>query len=103
MLSSCFRTGSARCPPFRTRLDVNAVYCLPRRNFTPPRAAVQSKPRLQTFTRRTLYTVVSLGGLWFLDREYNASSVARNLRTFWTRSAKLLRSRSFEPFVMLCL
>lgn len=40
--------------------------------------------RLQIYLRRALYTSIGLGAVWIVDREYNASALARNMRTLWT-------------------
>lgn len=46
--------------------------------------------RLARYARRSLYTAGAIGALWFLDTEFNASAVTRNLRTFWTVSNILI-------------
>ena len=40
--------------------------------------------RLPTYARRTAFLAAGLGGVYVLDREYNASSLTRTLRTLYT-------------------
>ena len=49
---------------------------------TPP----PSHPRWHKLGRRSAYVAATLGTLWFLDQQFNASAVRRNLRTIWAVS-----------------
>lgn len=49
-----------------------------------------SHPRWHKFARRSTYAAVTLGTLWFIDQEFNASAVRRNFRTVWTVSVSLV-------------
>ncbi|KAF7970834.1 hypothetical protein HWV62_22784 [Athelia sp. TMB] len=40
--------------------------------------------RLQKYARRTAYFALGVGGVYVVDRTFNASSVSRNFRTLWT-------------------
>ncbi|KAF9474483.1 ABC1-domain-containing protein [Pholiota conissans] len=51
---------------------------------TPPAPQSLNQPRLPKYVRRSAYVLVGLGGAYVLDREYNASSIVRNLRTLQT-------------------
>ncbi|KAI0629098.1 atypical/ABC1/ABC1-B protein kinase [Trametes polyzona] len=66
-------------PPASPQLCTRTV----RYASTAPSPAHQPS-RLSRYARRAAYTTVGLGAAYVLDREYNASAVARNLRTLWT-------------------
>lgn len=42
--------------------------------------------RLQRYARRTGYFALGIGGVYVVDRTFNASAIARNWRTLWTVS-----------------
>ena len=48
---------------------------------TPP---PQNSGRLATASRRLAYFGLGVGAAWYLDKEFNASAVSRNVRTLWT-------------------
>lgn len=47
--------------------------------------------RLLKYSRRTVLTLCGVGAVWIVDRQYNASAITRNIRTFWT--VRLIPSR----------
>jgi aarF domain-containing kinase len=57
--------------------------------FTPPDPTTLPKPKIRTrkprkWPRRLVYFTIIGGGLWATDKYYNASSITRSLRTFYT-------------------
>ncbi|KAF4565629.1 hypothetical protein EYR36_002205 [Pleurotus pulmonarius] len=56
------------------------------RSFT-TRSVTQTPSRSRRLARRAAYTVLGLGGIWALDRQFNASAIARSFRTLWTCAA----------------
>ncbi|KAH8096780.1 ABC1 family-domain-containing protein [Cristinia sonorae] len=76
-------TRTRQFSQLRRSLDVNRRiphlrYSSIPHNQTPPR------PRLTKWTSRLGYTSVIIGAGWLLDKEFNASAIGRNFRTFWT-------------------
>ncbi|KZP12439.1 ABC1-domain-containing protein [Athelia psychrophila] len=69
-----FRLGSGRLaselrgPPSRRWLSTNKA----------------QPSKLQRYSRRTAYFALGVGGIYVVDRTFNASSVSRNFRTLWT-------------------
>ena len=50
------------------------------------------------FTRRLAYFGFSLGTIYVVDNQYNASAIVRNLRTLWTCAAVTLDYKlNFTP------
>ncbi|KIK98386.1 hypothetical protein PAXRUDRAFT_688940 [Paxillus rubicundulus Ve08.2h10] len=59
----------------------------PNINYNPRGTSTSSRSHVIRFRkvgRRTAYAAGALGTLWFVDKEFNASAVARNFRTLWT-------------------
>ncbi|KAH9927391.1 atypical/ABC1/ABC1-B protein kinase [Amylocystis lapponica] len=65
----------------RARLTHRPPPCRPLASSSAPLPA--SSSRLPKYLRRSLYATSALAALYALDREYNASAIIRNLRTFW--------------------
>ena len=63
-----------------------------RRTLSAPAHSLARPSRVQTYARRSAYALAALGAAYLADRELYASTVARNLRTFWT-----VRRRSLYP------
>lgn len=57
-------------------------------------SASRQSSRVQRYTRRAAIALVAGGLAYGIDREYNASAIARNLRTLWTVSALPLCPRN---------
>ncbi|PCH36739.1 ABC1-domain-containing protein [Wolfiporia cocos MD-104 SS10] len=72
MFASCLRNARAS-PPARGSLSAH-----------PPSRQLSALPRSARWLRRAAYVVGGSGALWFVDRQYNASAMARTLRTFST-------------------
>ncbi|KZT69737.1 ABC1-domain-containing protein [Daedalea quercina L-15889] len=85
-VASSARTHTTRpfrsCPPGLSSRPINS------RSYTSPSHSTlpnsRADFRIPKYARRSLYFAGTLGVLYFADTEFNASSVTRNLRTFWT-------------------
>ncbi|KAF9236791.1 ABC1 family-domain-containing protein [Melanogaster broomeanus] len=54
--------------------------------------------RVRKTARRTAYAAAGLGTLWFVDKEFNASAIGRNIRTLWTCAMITLDYKiNFQP------
>ncbi|KAJ7762792.1 ABC1 family-domain-containing protein [Mycena maculata] len=53
------------------------------RNFSINPPTPRALPRWQRYLRRTGYFGFSIGVVWAVDRQFNASAIGRNLRTLW--------------------
>lgn len=57
----------------------------PGRLYTTVRPVIPRRhSRLKQYVKSAAYLVIGLGAIWEVDKEYNASAIARNLRTLWT-------------------